>query len=212
MTTKHETEQGRRFARVTPKIAVTAAISALAAVAIAAPMASADGASPSGIAKARAEFRAQAVDEGLTGSQATALQARVDRLIAQDGGKQSAANEISYKDGRLLLPLPGEKYAREMGSGLNGNDPATARHTCTYKAMCGYSGRGYTGEEREWFSCGTLHKKPSSWRSGGSWYNNQTAGRVASWYNYNKQWLSNTPAAPYGANGNWAPVGYVRAC
>lgn len=154
-------------------------------------------------------FRAQAVAAGLTAKEATALQNGVDAILAKDGGRQTAANEIRYTDGRLLLPLPGEKYARELG--MSGDAPAAA-HTCTPGALCGYSGSQYTGAEREWFSC-TFHKKPSDWTSGGSWYNNQTPGRVGNWYDANKRWLGSTPPAPYGTKyGQWRGVGYVKPC
>ncbi|WP_208030009.1 hypothetical protein [Streptomyces cyanogenus] len=157
----------------------------------------------------RSAFSAQAEQAGLTAPQRAALQQRVDAILAQDGGQQTAANEISYPDGRLLLPLPGEKRARDLNSPAN---VAAAAHTCTPGNLCGYSGAGYTGEEREWYTC-TFHKKPSSWTSGGSWYNNQTPGRVANWYDANKRWLGSTPPAPYGTeHGQWRGVGYAKPC
>ncbi|MFJ9797121.1 hypothetical protein [Streptomyces sp. NPDC101145] len=179
----------------------------LVTAALATPAAFADGTASAD--SGRSAFRAQAVAAGLTAAEATALQKAVDAALAQDGGKQTAANEIRYADGRLLLPLPGEKYARELDK--TGKKAAKA-HTCTYKALCGYSGRGYTGAEREWFSC-VFHKKPSNWKSGGSWYNNQTPGRVGNWYSPTKKWLGSTKPAPWGTKyGQWRGVGYVKPC
>ncbi|CAM5243731.1 hypothetical protein SALBM135S_01479 [Streptomyces alboniger] len=157
----------------------------------------------------RSAFRDQALAAGLTATEAAALQNEVDAALADDGGRQTAANEIRYTDGRLLLPLPGEKYARELG---RSGDASAMAHSCTRGALCGYSGRKYTGAEREWFSC-TFHKKPSGWKKDGSWYNNQTKGRVGNWYNANKKWLRATPPAPYPAPyGQWRGVGYVKPC
>ncbi|WP_172384208.1 hypothetical protein [Streptomyces sp. MNP-20] len=181
---------------------VTVSIALGGGVALAAPSAQAD----------QPAFQSQAVASGLTAAEATQLQSTIDTLLAKEGGKQTAANEIRYADGRLLVPLPGEKYVRELNGGRAEGTAASARHTCTYKRLCGYSGRNYTGQEREWYQCNVLYKKPSGWRSGGSWYNNQTPGRQGSWYDYNKRFLSHTRPAPYGANGNWAPVGYIKAC
>ncbi|WP_051854819.1 hypothetical protein [Streptomyces sp. NRRL B-1347] len=181
---------------------VTVSIALGGGVALAAPAAQAD----------QPAFQSQAVDSGLSASEADKLQRTIDTLLAKDGGKQTAANEISYADGRLLVPLPGEKYVRELNGSRAEGTVDTARHTCTSKRLCGYSGRNYTGQEREWYRCNVLYKKPSHWRSGGSWYNNQTPGRQGSWYDYNKRFLSHTRPAPYGANGNWAPVGYAKAC
>ncbi|MFH8980120.1 hypothetical protein [Streptomyces varsoviensis] len=189
------------------RLSVATGSALLLAAVIASPAAFADGTASADTS--RSAFRAQAAEAGLTATEATALQKAVDAAIATDGGKQTAANEIRYPDGRLLLPLPGEKYARELGKS---GSASLAAHTCTYKALCGYSGTGYTGAEREWFSC-DFHKKPSGWTSGGSWYNNQTKGRVGNWYDGNKKWLGSTPPAPYGTkHGQWRGVGYVKPC
>ncbi|MFD5697003.1 hypothetical protein [Streptomyces lasiicapitis] len=155
----------------------------------------------------RTAFRTQAAVAGLTTAEAKILQNRIDAALASDGGKQSAANEIRYPDGRLLLALPGEKYARELGK-----NSGTAAHSCTPGRLCGYSGVEYTGDEREWYTC-AFHKKPTNWRSGGSWYNNQTRGRVANWYDINKRWMGATPPAPSGTKyGQWQGVGYAKPC
>ncbi|MFG2557136.1 hypothetical protein [Streptomyces sp. NPDC048581] len=189
------------------RLSVATGSALLIAAVITSPAAFADGTASADTS--RSAFRAQASAAGLTATEATALQNEVDTMLAKDGGRQAAANEIRYTDGRLLLPLPGEKYARELGKS---GDTSAAAHTCTYKALCGYSGANYTGAEREWFSC-TFHRKPSGWTSGGSWYNNQTRGRVGNWYNANKEWVGSTPPAPYGTkHGQWRGIAYVKPC
>jgi hypothetical protein len=184
--------------------ALLAVIGSLAALVAATTMATATG-NASSVTGTPARFAAQARQIGLTVSQAHDLQAQVNSEIAASGGVQTGLNKISYADGEMLLPLPGEARARDLAAPTA--DPA---HVCPSKRFCAYSGRNYTGSYRNWYQCGT-YKVP--FRSGGSWYNNQTPGTIALMENSRHRVIFSTLPAPTGdPHGDWRPVSYVRNC
>ncbi|MFF7632937.1 hypothetical protein ACFZB9_07270 [Kitasatospora sp. NPDC008050] len=153
-------------------------------------------------------FAAEGRTAGLTPTQISELQQEVDGYLATTGGRQVALNEVALTSGStLLLAIPGETYARDL------NSAAVSHAGCPYHYFCGWKGTNATGDQWDISVCGVLQEIPNGWDSGGSWENNQTPGLVASFYNKQKAWLSDTPPAHYGpVNGNWHPVWYVQAC
>jgi hypothetical protein len=132
-----------------------------------------------------ARLRAQIEANDLSPRQARSLQARVDRVIAQTDGTQVAINRVVWDGGDTLVPLPGERRARELGS---------AEDNCHYYQFCTYYNRNYTGIETRMVSC-VLHLD----RGGifGSYRNNQTPGTRARFYNSGYGLLVRTHPAPF---------------
>ncbi|GGU37809.1 peptidase inhibitor family I36 protein [Streptomyces lavendofoliae] len=195
--------------RLRTHIAVAAGAALLAATGIAAPTFASDSGRA---ANGTAAFRAEAVRDGLSAQQISGLQQKVDAFIAESGGKQIAANKVAVEGGSVTFTVPGEKYARALNSGLNGNSPATAAASCPYYYFCGYKGSNFTGEQWNRSSC-VLHEIPDGWNSGGSWINNQSGDTRARMYNKSKSLIYTTPPAySSDADGDWGPVWYVRPC
>ena len=119
-----------------------------ALVAIAAAPAMAHDAGP---AATDARLRAQIEANDLSARQAQALQTRVDRVIARTGGTQVAINQVVWDGGDTLVPLPGERRARELGTAAR----APSDH-CKYYQFCTYYYRNFTGIQSRMQSC-TLH-------------------------------------------------------
>jgi len=63
-----------------------------------------------------AKLRAQIEANDLSPRQARYLQTRVDRVIARTDGTQVAINQVVWDGGDTLVPLPGERRARELGT------------------------------------------------------------------------------------------------
>ncbi len=192
--------------RLCTHITVAAGAALLGAAVITAP------AVASGTQNGTASFRAEAVRDGLSSQQISGLQKQVDSFVAKSGGTQIAANKVALKGGSVTFTVPGEKYARDLNSGLNGNDPATAAASCAYYNFCGYKGANFSGAQWNVASC-SLHEVPDGWNSGGSWINNQSTGTRARMYNKSKSLIYTTPGAySSDAYGDWGPVWYVRPC
>ncbi|MEU4208438.1 hypothetical protein AB0F13_00305 [Streptomyces sp. NPDC026206] len=152
-----------------------------------------------------AEFAAQAKKAGLTGSQAKELQSRVDRYLADLGGKQVAVNKIERGDMSVLVTLPGERVARDL----------TAQKQfawyCPYENFCMYRGESGTGDQLNLYNCKTYGL--TNWKGNGSWYNNQTPGTRAKLMDRNHNVLVTTVGAPsYNPSYNWDPIWYVKPC
>ncbi|ATL31578.1 hypothetical protein [Streptomyces formicae] len=200
--------------RLRTHIAITAGAALLGAAGIAAPaLASGTADTTNGtVANGAAAFRSEAARDGLSAQQISGLQKRVDSFLATSGGTQIAANKIAVKGGSVTLTVPGEKYARALNSGLDGNSPATALGNCPYYDFCGYKGANYSGSQWNVASC-SLHEIPDGWNSGGSWINNQSSGTRARMYNKSKALIYTTPGAySFDPSGDWGPVWYVRPC
>jgi hypothetical protein len=122
----HHEEYTMRFLHRRVWAARVAAVAALGlAVCGGAAQASAASAAKGAAAPSAAEgsatpFAAQTEAAGLTAAQATGLQAQVDRILAEDGGHQVAANEIALPHGAsVLLPLPGHGRAQVLPGAVN---------------------------------------------------------------------------------------------
>lgn len=149
-------------------------------------------------------FQAQARANGLSPEQAQSLQAKVDRVIARTGGTQVAINQVNWKGGDTLIPLPGEARARELGA-----TPAGTVYGCDYYQFCTYAGEDYTGMVDRMSSC-TWHSTPDMFRS---YVNNQTAGTRAKFYDADKIFLSNTkPAFAKGTTSLGNITFYIVPC
>jgi hypothetical protein len=164
-----------------------------------------------------AKLQAQIEANDLSPRQARYLQARVDRVIARTGGTQVAINQVVWDGGDTLVPLPGERRARELGTsaraasersphGLRGPD------NCHYLQFCTYYHRNYTGIESRMVSC-VLHED----RAGifGSYINNQTRGTRARFYDSGVELIATTQPAlfwntvdPFLASATF----YIRPC
>jgi hypothetical protein len=168
----------RRLSRL---FAATAAL-----VALAAGPAMAHDARP---AATDARLRAQIEANDLSPRQARSLQARVDRVIARTGGTQVAINQVVWDGGDTLVPLPGERRARELGTAAR-----APSDDCKYYQFCTYYNRDFTGIESRMQSC-TLHID----RAGifGSYRNEQTSGTRARFYNSGYELIATTQPAPF---------------
>ncbi|MGW7444004.1 hypothetical protein [Kitasatospora sp. NPDC054795] len=84
---------------------------------------------------------------------------------------------------------------------------------CPKGDICGYLYSNYRTLMFHYGACGVIREIPDGMNSGGSWYNNQSAGLKAKMYDKNLNLIYTTPGAPYGdPNANWAPVWYVKPC
>ena len=164
-------------------------------------------------------FAAQVEAAGLTGSQAASLQSRVDQILHQyKGSKQVAANEISLPHGSsVLLPLPGQKYARVLPGAVNlGFAPATAAGTinnCPYEYFCMWQGETWSGEQFNVSTCNEDQELPGSgWDSTGSYLNNETPNTSAYLLDKSKTVIATIPQGLSDYAYPWGPVWYADAC
>jgi hypothetical protein len=158
-----------------------------ALVALAAAPAMAHDARP---AATDAQFRAQIEANDLSPRQARYLQTRVDRVIARTGGTQIAINQVVWNGGDTLVPLPGERRARELGTA----DARLPSDRCKYYQFCTYYNRNFTGIESRMQSC-TLHiDRAGIFRS---YVNNQTPGTQARFYDSGYELIRTTQPAPF---------------
>ncbi|PNG24106.1 hypothetical protein [Streptomyces cahuitamycinicus] len=176
---------------------------ALLAVGLAGP-ASAD------TAQTPAAFDKQARAAGLSRGEANALQAKVDRYLAREDGRQVSANEIALADGaKLTVTVPGERYVREMSTASASR--AAAQWECDYTYFCMFRQELGMGDRLALYHCQDYALQ--NWTGDGSYYNNQTPGTRALFKNQNRNVIHTTLGAPFSvASYDWTPVWYVRPC
>lgn len=151
-------------------------------------------------------FRSQALDAGLSPAQATQLQNRVDDYLARTGGTQVGVNKIALDGADLVLPLPGEKKARDLS--VHGTDAVQA--ACPYYHFCAYKDQNGNGEAINMYYCSEYY---IDWISIGSWTNNQTPGTRARFLNISRETIDISDGAPsYRWWYDWRPVYFVRPC
>ncbi|GGR86473.1 hypothetical protein GCM10010252_26420 [Streptomyces aureoverticillatus] len=208
MATTHENLRGRNAVTTKPKIAIATAVMALTALTLISPAASADGTTSNRADKA---FGAQAAAAGLSDADAQSLQARIDARIRETGGTQTAANEIVLPDkSELLLPLPGEKYARDLDAPTQSNR-AQAPSSCAFYNFCAYKGTNFTGEVKRQKRCNDPIN--ITWVGYGSWSNNQSDEQRARMYGVDGRLIHTTrPAYSEDRSGDWTRVYKVDAC
>jgi hypothetical protein len=182
---------------------LAAAAVALLAVGLAGP-ASAD------TAQTPAAFDKQVRAAGLSRGEANALQAKVDRYLARQDGRQVSANEIALADGaKLTVTVPGERYVREMSTSAASR--AAAQWECDYTYFCMFRQTLGMGDRLALYHCQDYALQ--NWTGDGSYYNNQTPGTRALFKNQNRNVIHTTLGAPFSvASYDWTPVWYVRPC
>ena len=187
-------------------IALMAALAACVATAGTAGAASADDRARVGTVAAP-DFSAQAEAAGLSRTEAASLQARADADAAKWGGTQVAANKIRVPGGELILALPGEKRARDLGAAGG----AGAAASCPYTYVCAYSGPDFTGTELRLFTCD--YPVRIYWSGTGSWINNQRAALTAKFYDANG-YLGWTSPGGYSEDryADWTWVYWLSPC
>ncbi|WP_411084688.1 peptidase inhibitor family I36 protein [Streptomyces sp. cmx-18-6] len=161
----------------------------------------------SAAADARPGFSGQAREAGLSGAEARALQAEIDANLAKWGGKQVSANRIKLPGGDLTLALPGEKYARDLGT----KGGAQAAGNCPSTYVCAYKGENFTGTQLNFFTCGTLNR--ITWNTTGSWRNAQKSTLYAKFYSEDKVLRWTSPGGySEDASADWRWVWYLSPC
>ncbi|MFJ6622038.1 hypothetical protein ACIQOW_31225 [Kitasatospora sp. NPDC091335] len=156
----------------------------------------------------RAPFAAQARAAGLDGGRAAELQRQVDAELAATGGTQVGVNKIDL-DGKgfMLLPLPGEKRARDLDGGEAGilGDPCYRGYACFYQY------ENFEGPSFNLYDCGVRHA--ISWSGTGSWINNQPSKYRVKFYDVNGNLGWTSPGGPVSdAHAPWGWVYAVAAC
>jgi hypothetical protein len=119
-------------------------------------------------------FAEQAAKAGYTGAQTAVLQAQVDDVVTETGGRQVALNQVAWKGGVTTLVLPGETRARRLDQ-----SPAQVEawpYGCSYLYFCTYANRDYSGAQTFLYNCASTAVLPFR-----SYVNNQTRGTIAHW-------------------------------
>ncbi|QEU89912.1 hypothetical protein [Streptomyces kanamyceticus] len=94
----------------------------------------------------------------------------------------------------------------------SGSRVTAAPSDCPKYYFCGYKDANFKRLAFKFKDC-YMQEIPDGLNSGGSWYNNQSAGTKAKMFNERKQLIFTTPGAPSSdPSGNWHPVWYVDAC
>jgi 4-amino-4-deoxy-L-arabinose transferase-like glycosyltransferase len=191
--------------RIRSTILTTLAVAAAAVVAAVAPASAATAAGSAKAAAAHADFSAQARGAGLSASQASALQAKVDTYLAKTGGTQVGANKIDLGGkGVLVLAVPGQAQARDLSS------PSAVKplYTCAYYHFCAFDETGWAGDVLDWFYCGT-YSMP--WFTTGSFEDHQSSGTWSTLHEVNNG--SASFQAPLDdIDIDWSPVLSVTVC
>ncbi|MFJ4244813.1 hypothetical protein ACIP17_29920 [Streptomyces iakyrus] len=184
----------------------------LAAVALALLSVGWAGSASAGTAPTSAVFDEQASAAGLSRDEADALQAKVDRYLARQDGRQVSANEIVLADGaRLTVTVPGERYVREMNTSATTASRSAAQWECDYTYFCMFRQTLGMGDRLALYHCQDYALQ--NWTGEGSYYNNQTPGTRAVFKNQNRNVIDTTLAAPFSvASYDWTPVWFVRPC
>jgi hypothetical protein len=153
-----------------------------------------------------AVFAGQVKTWGLSSAQAQELQAKVDSYLAELGGTQVAANEISLGSGATIrVALPRAPHTRSLTAAVLAND-------CPYYYVCAYHYPNFEGDRLMGSACGSQNAFAMPWAFAGSWRNNQTPGTWGVFWMCNGQQAA-IPAA-WSANNsyNWTPVCWVQPC
>ena len=154
-------------------------------------------------------FAEQARDLGLTDVDTLDLQRQVEATIAVLGGRQVAINKIELDGtGFVLLSLPGESHARDLGTGS-----AAGAAGCPYLYLCVFKGTNFTGTMIGYTSC---EPDDMPWHTTGSYVNNQTAGTVGRFTvldDQGEETISRTgPAYFEKSSWNWAGTYAIDPC
>ena len=102
-------------------------------------------------------------------------QDQVDAVIAEFGGTQTAANEVSWDDGAVVLTLAPEETSSRFGG--SGGITAFSVGSCPSGSFCAYSGTSYTGSRLTFSGC-TAGNPVSALGSVRSLANSRSTGTV----------------------------------
>ncbi len=114
------------------------------------------------------------------------MQDRVDAVIAEFGGEQTAPNEVSWDDGAVILTLAPEGVT------------AFAIGNCPSGSYCAYSGLSYSGSRLAFSTC-TSGNSVAALPSVKSIANSRTSGTV-------KAYNGSTLVATVNANTGKTPI------
>ncbi len=160
-------------------------------------------------------FADQGRAAGYSAAQLTALQQEVRHYQDLYGGRQTALNKIEFPGGKVLIPLPGEKRARELGAKVT----AGSYMGCDVEWMCLFEYSGYSGTvvDQSRFDMWFCNKRPVYWNTHGSWVNNQTADTVGIFYHvypdgHEGVWGYTGLPLAYQPDADWQQVSSVRNC
>lgn len=129
---------------------------------------------------------------------------RVDRVLERTGGTRVALNRVMLPGGDVLVPLPGETRARDLGARA-----AATVHGCPYLYFCIYQWPGFQGLLQRMHTC-TSHPVSTYFSS---YVNNQTAGTRARFYDHRGRFLSCTrPAFASGTTSLGDETTAIRPC
>jgi len=144
---------------------------------------------------AQPDFRAEALASGLSATQATQLQQRVDKVLAaQPGGRQVSADKIQYDGGNVTFFPEGAKKSAKA-----------AALDCDYGWLC----MNVRGTVFKLYKCQKWYA--TNWTGDGDFVNNQTPGTVARFYNQDDsvRWTSTAYEA---GRASWGPIWAVKPC
>jgi hypothetical protein len=191
--------------KLAPLLAAAGTVVALAAPATAGQAATDQPAAQTVETINKGRLEAQARAQGLSSAQAATLQADVDRVVARTGGRQVAINQVVWDGGDTLVPLPGQRRARELNASESAGPTV---YGCKYLQFCTYSSNHYTGMVDRVSSC-TRHESHAFFRS---YVNNQTRGTRARFLRGDGKLLSRTQPAPATGTTSLGAAFYIRPC
>ena len=139
--------------RNVPRVRITLSRILLTGAAAFLAVAAAAGTASASAIGAHPGFAAQARGYGLSSAQVSTLQREVNGFITQHGGKQVAINEVTFRGGSIVFPVPGQKYARPVTSAATAR-PATAIATCYNLNFCLYQNADFGGGIERFYYCG----------------------------------------------------------
>ena len=157
----------------------------------------------------RVNFAARARNAGLSSSQASALQAKVNSYLAKTGGTQIAANKIDVGGGVLVLTVPGESHVRDLSATTTASGASTfaPQYSCAYYHFCAFDQTGWAGNVLDWYTCGEYGMP---YFSVGSFEDHQSWGTVST---------INTTTGSFNITAqlddidiDWAPVLSIKIC
>lgn len=160
---------------------------------------------------------------GYTAPQAARLQHQVDYYLDALGGRQVAINKIEFPGGEVLLPLPGETRARELGTPapvvtqahtqVSGMPQSMAVSDCPRGDLCIFHGPFFIGARVNLWRCGYENSLRVIWDGIGSWDNNQIGYVYARFMNLHFETLRwSLHPRETDVWFSWHEVAWVQAC
>lgn len=162
-----------------------------------------------------AGFEAQARAAGLPATRAAALQAKVDRYLAELAGRptQVSPNQIDLDGAVLTVTVPGEEHPRQLAAAARAElriAVCSPSNGAAYGYFCAFERENFRGDFVAMYHCDAYF---IPYRTVGSWDNYQTPGTVPTAYFTDGSWW-NMPAAPsrQKTGVDWSPVQWIVNC